>query len=148
MALPQLGIFQGCAEVLKVLRNCLFFTRPPAPLLHLHVSRTANLAAVHDIGCNHVSGGLLSLRSERLMFCSVTDWVSFLVFNIGNSIVDSVPTGTRIIIGLLQSVSVRNAGFQVIPLAAVAPALKFVAFILYVPAPEMNTRKQGCCMLS
>jgi len=50
------------------------------------------------------------------------------LFNIDNSTVEAVPTGTRVFIGLLQAVSVRNAGFQVVPLAAVAPALK----VLYV----------------
>ena len=78
----------------------------------------------------------------------MTDWVSFLVFNIGNSTVDSVPTGTRVIIGLLQSVSVRNAGFQVVPLAAVAPALKFVVLNSSAPVLEMNARNKEYCTLS
>jgi len=63
---------------------------------------------------------------------SLTDWVCFLVFNIDNPTVEAVPTGTRVFIGLLQAVSVRNAGFQVVPLAAVAPALKYVALDPYV----------------
>lgn len=78
---------------------------------------------------------------------SMIDWVSFLLFNIGNPTVDSVPAGTRVIIGLLQSVSVRNAGFQVVPLAAVAPALKFVV-INPVYVLKMNARNQGYCTLS
>lgn len=76
------------------------------------------------------------------------DWVCFLVFNIGNPTVDSVPTGIRVINGLLQSVSVRSAGFQVVPLAAVAPALKFVSFGLYVTALKINTREKEYCTLS
>ncbi|KAF9644533.1 TrkH-domain-containing protein [Thelephora ganbajun] len=63
-----------------------------------------------------------------LLVINLTDWVCFLVFNIDNPIVEAVPTGTRVFIGLLQAISVRNAGFQVVPLAAVAPALK----VLYV----------------
>lgn len=89
-----------------------------------------------------------AVQGSNVSRYSMTDWVSFLVFNIGNSTVDSVPAGTRVIIGLLQSVSVRNAGFQVVPLAAVAPALKFVVFIFCAPAPEMNTRNQEYCTLS
>lgn len=60
---------------------------------------------------------------------SLTDWVCFLVFNIDNPTVEAVPTGTRVFVGLLQAVSVRNAGFQVVPLAAVAPALKYASWI-------------------
>lgn len=71
-----------------------------------------------------------------------------MVFNIGNSTVESVPAGTRVIIGLLQAVSVRNAGFQVVPLAAVAAALKFVDFNFYKPDLTMNTREQGSCTSS
>ena len=79
---------------------------------------------------------------------SLTDWVCFLVFNIGNSTVESVPAGTRVIIGLLQAVSVRNAGFQVVPLAAVAPALKFVDPNFHKPGLTINTREQASCMSS
>ena len=62
----------------------------------------------------------------------------FLTFNIDNSTVDAVPTGTRVIIGLLQAVSVRNAGFQVVPLAAVAPALKFVVLDIHMEVMRVN----------
>lgn len=72
---------------------------------------------------------------------SLTDWVCFLTFNIGNSTVEAVPTGIRVFIGLLQAVSVRNAGFQVVPLAAVAPALKFVVLNLYMAVLKVNVRK-------
>ena len=49
-----------------------------------------------------------------------------MTFNIGNPVVEAVPTGTRLFIGLLQAIAVRNAGFQVVPLALVAPAVKYV----------------------
>ena len=61
---------------------------------------------------------------------SLVDWIGFLTFNIGNPAVEAVPTGTRIFIGLLQAISVRNAGFQVVPLAVVPPAVKCVSLCL------------------
>lgn len=67
------------------------------------------------------------------------------MFNIGNSVVEAVPTGTRVFIGLLQAISVRNAGFQVVPLAAVAPALKFVVLDLCIPVLKVNTGKGVVC---
>jgi len=57
---------------------------------------------------------------------SLVDWIGFLAFNIGNPAVEAVPIGTRIFIGLLQAIAVRNAGFQVVPFAVVAPAVKYV----------------------
>lgn len=60
------------------------------------------------------------------MDLSLVDWIGFLIFNIGNPAVEAVPTGTRLFIGLLQAIAVRNAGFQVVPLAVVAPAVKYV----------------------
>ena len=50
-----------------------------------------------------------------------------MAFNIGNPVVEAFPTGTRVFIGLLQATAVRNAGFQVIPLTVVAPAVKYVS---------------------
>lgn len=57
---------------------------------------------------------------------SLVDLIGFLTFNIGNPAVEAVPMGTRIFIGLLQAIAVRNAGFQVVPFGVVAPAVKCV----------------------
>lgn len=85
-------------------------------------------------------------RADTCLPCySLTDWVSFLVFNIDNPTVEAVPTGIRVFIGLLQAISVRNAGFQVVPLAAVAPALKFVVPDLRMSALKVNTSKGLIC---
>nr|XP_019014907.1 potassium ion transporter [Kwoniella pini CBS 10737]OCF53688.1 potassium ion transporter [Kwoniella pini CBS 10737] len=56
------------------------------------------------------------------------DWVSFLVLDIGTPAIEAIPVGTRIVAGLLQSAAVRAAGFGIVPLAAMAPAVK----VLYV----------------
>ncbi|CAH7682316.1 hypothetical protein BY996DRAFT_4593230, partial [Phakopsora pachyrhizi] len=50
--------------------------------------------------------------------------VAFLLLDIGNPAVKAIPIGTRVLCGLLQSLSVRAAGFFVVSLAAVTPALR------------------------
>jgi hypothetical protein len=47
-----------------------------------------------------------------------------MVLDIGNPAIDYIPLGVRFIIGLLQAVAVRAAGFGLVPLAALAPAVK------------------------
>ena len=63
----QLGIFQGCAEVLQDLRNCSLFARSSTSLLHLHVSRTANLVAVRHTDGDQVNDDLKFLRFNVLI---------------------------------------------------------------------------------
>ncbi|KAG8991802.1 low affinity potassium transporter [Tulasnella sp. 427] len=58
----------------------------------------------------------------------LTDWVSFLVLDIGTPEIMQLPVGTRIAVGLLQAGAVRAAGFAAISLNALAPAVK----VLYV----------------
>jgi hypothetical protein len=47
-----------------------------------------------------------------------------MVLDIGNPAIDYIPLGVRFIIGLLQAVAVRAAGFGLVPLSALAPAVK------------------------
>ena len=61
-----------------------------------------------------------------VLLLTLTDWVSFLVLDIGNSEIDSIPVGTRLLDGLLQSAAVRAAGFGIVNLASLAPAVKYV----------------------
>ncbi|OCH90614.1 hypothetical protein OBBRIDRAFT_793172 [Obba rivulosa] len=63
-----------------------------------------------------------------LIGLNVTDWISFLILDIGNSAITSIPIGIRIIIGLLQAAAVRASGFATVQLSALAPAVK----VLYV----------------
>jgi len=56
------------------------------------------------------------------------DWVSFLVLDIGNPVIEAIPVGTRIAGAFLQSAAVRAAGFAIVPLNSLAPAVK----VLYV----------------
>ncbi|KAI0628944.1 cation transport protein-domain-containing protein [Trametes polyzona] len=59
---------------------------------------------------------------------NATDWFFFLVLDIGNPAITSIPLGVRFLIGLLQATAVRAAGFGTVTLSALAPAVK----VLYV----------------
>lgn len=49
-----------------------------------------------------------------------------MVLDIGNPEIESIPLGTRFAAGLLQATDVRASGFAVVPVAALAPAVKYV----------------------
>ncbi|CUA74180.1 Low-affinity potassium transport protein [Saccharomyces cerevisiae S288c] [Rhizoctonia solani] len=51
-----------------------------------------------------------------------------MVLDIGNDVLEAIPVGTRIAIGLLQASAVRAAGFATVSISALAPAVK----VLYV----------------
>lgn len=59
-----------------------------------------------------------------ILFLSATDWVSFLLLDIGNSEIENIPVGTRMLDGLLQSAAVRSAGFGIVSLSNLAPAVQ------------------------
>ncbi|KZS87287.1 TrkH-domain-containing protein [Sistotremastrum niveocremeum HHB9708] len=63
-----------------------------------------------------------------LLILNCTDWFFFLVLDIGNPEIETIPVGTRIALGLLQATAVRAAGFATVSLSALAPAVK----VLYV----------------
>ncbi|KAN0062670.1 hypothetical protein ACQY0O_004860 [Thecaphora frezii] len=65
-----------------------------------------------------------------LTLFNVTDWIAFLVLDIGNPTIESIPVGTRIFDGLFQSIAVRAAGFQVVSLLTLAPAVQFLYVIM------------------
>ena len=77
---------------------------------------------------------------------SLVSWIRFLAFNIGNPAVEAGLTGTRILIGLLQSISVGNARFRVVPLAVVVPVVKYVS--LHAPPYRDADITQGSVILS
>ncbi|BGP12490.1 hypothetical protein JCM10213_005472 [Rhodosporidiobolus nylandii] len=58
------------------------------------------------------------------------DWACFLILDIGNSVIESIPTGVRVIDGLFQAFAVRASGFAIVPLASVAPALQLLYVIM------------------
>ncbi|GEM06129.1 potassiumion transporter [Rhodotorula toruloides] len=58
------------------------------------------------------------------------DWASFLILDIGNPEIEALPTGVRVIDGLLQACAVRAAGFSIVSLSTVAPALQLLYVIM------------------
>jgi len=66
---------------------------------------------------------------------SLVDRIGFLTLNVGNPVIEAVPMGNRIFVGLLQAIAVRNAGFQVVSLAVVTPAVKYVP-LCYFPRED------------
>jgi hypothetical protein len=60
----------------------------------------------------------------RALECSLTDWIFFLVLDIGNGEIEALPVGVRMIDGLIQSAAVRSSGFSIVALAGLAPAVR------------------------
>lgn len=58
------------------------------------------------------------------------DWAAFLILDIGNIVIEAIPTGVRVIDGLFQAFAVRAAGFVIVPLAQTAPALQLLYVIM------------------
>jgi hypothetical protein len=58
-----------------------------------------------------------------------------MVLDIGNPEIESIPLGTRFAAGLLQAIDVRASGFNIVPIAALAPAVQYVysAYALWLP---------------
>ncbi|KIW34523.1 uncharacterized protein PV07_01299 [Cladophialophora immunda] len=59
---------------------------------------------------------------------NTVDWVAFELLNIGNQVVDSLPTGFRIVAGLFQAFAVRSGGFYVVSISGLRSGL----LVLYV----------------
>lgn len=71
-----------------------------------------------------------------------TDWIAFLVLDIGTPEIVEIPVGTRIAVGLLQAAAVRAAGFASVSLQALAPAVKYVL----PPSPSSCTLADWVCV--
>ncbi|EXJ55136.1 hypothetical protein A1O7_08061 [Cladophialophora yegresii CBS 114405] len=56
------------------------------------------------------------------------DWIAFELLNIGNEVVDSLPTGFRIVAGLFQAFAVRSGGFYIVSISGLRSGL----LVLYV----------------
>ncbi|KAL7620596.1 hypothetical protein AAE478_009591 [Parahypoxylon ruwenzoriense] len=63
-----------------------------------------------------------------LFMLNGTDWVAFEILNLGNSTLEKIPLGSRIIDGLFQALAVRSGGFYVVPI----PTLFIGLQLLYV----------------
>jgi hypothetical protein len=91
-------------------------------MLHLSLPRDTDMGpgACHDL----VDVNYRRPFTKITAHASLTDWVCFLVLDIGTPEIQSLPVGTRISAGFLQSAAVRAAGFAIVPVAALAPAVK------------------------
>ncbi|RPD57724.1 hypothetical protein L226DRAFT_512491 [Lentinus tigrinus ALCF2SS1-7] len=97
---------------------------------HSRINETLHFLLDHPRRCfiylfpSHQTWFLLTV----LFALNFTDWFFFLVLDIGNPAMTSIPVGVRFIIGLLQATAVRAAGFGTVALSSLAPAVK----VLYV----------------
>lgn len=65
-----------------------------------------------------------------LVVLNATDWICFIVLDIGSAILEALPPAAKAIDGLFQSIAVRAAGFSIIPLSDTAPALQFLYVVM------------------
>ncbi|EPE04669.1 impb mucb samb family protein [Ophiostoma piceae UAMH 11346] len=63
-----------------------------------------------------------------ILLLNCIDWVAFELMNLGNPLVDNIPTGPRILDGLFQAIAVRSGGFYIVPMSEVYIGLQ----VLYV----------------
>ncbi|CDU22329.1 related to potassium transporter TRK-1 [Sporisorium scitamineum] len=64
-----------------------------------------------------------------VLFNSI-DWLAFLILDIGNPVIERITLSIRVFDGLFQSIAVRAAGFTVVSLLALAPAVQFLYVIM------------------
>ncbi|PCH38348.1 TrkH-domain-containing protein [Wolfiporia cocos MD-104 SS10] len=70
-----------------------------------------------------------------LIIMNGSTWFFFLILDLGNPAITSIPAGVRVAVGLFQATAVRTAGFSVVSTATVAPAVKTLYVIMmYVGA--------------
>ncbi|KAJ7594901.1 cation transport protein-domain-containing protein [Mycena floridula] len=94
------------------------------------ISETLHFLLDHPRRCfiylfpSHQTWFLLTI----VLTLNLTDWFFFMVLDIGNPAIESISLGVRFIIGLLQAIAVRAAGFGTVSLSSLAPGVK----VLYV----------------
>ncbi|KAG2063313.1 TrkH-domain-containing protein [Suillus decipiens] len=73
-----------------------------------------------------------------LVIMNLTSWLCFLVLDIGNPDTDSIPLGTRVIVGLYQTVALRAPA--IVPFGGVAPAVQIMYVIMmYVSVCDVRS---------
>ncbi|KAK7413590.1 hypothetical protein QQX98_007525 [Neonectria punicea] len=65
-----------------------------------------------------------------LVIINTIDWVAFEVLNIGNPTVEALPMADRIFAGWFQAIAVRAAGFAVVSIAALYPAVQLLYMVM------------------
>ncbi|VDC01027.1 unnamed protein product [Peniophora sp. CBMAI 1063] len=66
---------------------------------------------------------------------NLADWAAFMILDIGIPEIEAIPTGVRVLLGVIQAVAVRLAGFTAFSLATIAPAMKILYLVMmYIAA--------------
>lgn len=65
-----------------------------------------------------------------VLLLTCVDFLTFMVLDIGTPAIEEIQVGTRIAAGLFQSVAVRAAGFAIVPMNSLAPAVKVMFVIM------------------
>ncbi|KAF8510124.1 potassium transporter [Hysterangium stoloniferum] len=65
-----------------------------------------------------------------LVLFSLIEWVSFLVLDIGLTVTQTLPVGTRIIVGFFQGLAVRASGFSAVSISSLSPAVQFLYMVM------------------
>ncbi|KZV91059.1 TrkH-domain-containing protein [Exidia glandulosa HHB12029] len=65
-----------------------------------------------------------------LVVLSVLEWAAFLVLDIGLPVTESLPPGARVLAGLFQGLAARAAGFAIVNIGALAPAVIFLYIVM------------------
>ncbi|KAF4456599.1 high-affinity potassium transport [Fusarium albosuccineum] len=78
---------------------------------------------------------LFPSRATWWLFAVITtintiDWLAFEVLNIGNDVVEAMPVSDRVIAGWFQAVAVRAAGFAVVSISGLYPAVQLLYMIM------------------
>jgi Trk-type K+ transport system membrane component len=63
-----------------------------------------------------------------LIVLNSTDWIAFELLNIGNEVITSIPTNSRVLDGLFQALAVRAGGFYIVPISSIRIGVQ----VLYV----------------
>ncbi|KAH9965506.1 cation transport protein-domain-containing protein [Russula dissimulans] len=77
-----------------------------------------------------------------LIILNTTDWVFFLILDLGNKTIESIPVGVRVIDGMLQATAVRAAGFSIVSLSALAPGVKCVRHPIAMSVRSTNVYEE------
>ena len=75
---------------------------------------------------SHQTWFLLSI----VIIMVVTDWICFLLLDIGTPSIEEIPLGRRFACGFLQSTAVRAAGFNIVNLSNLSPSVQILYLVM------------------
>jgi Trk-type K+ transport system membrane component len=99
-------------------------------MFHLPFSVPSNLVPFNSPDHFEVRIYAFFLSMAQLCINSTTDWFFFLLLDLGNKAIESIPVGVRVVDGMLQAAAVRAAGFAIVNLSALVPAVKCVVILI------------------